>query len=74
MNTSGNLIRDESIMMFDGMFVGGTARSIPIAEKQYAPIRIVLELFRSVNCNHLSASDDPNPVTELDDLFYVMGW
>ena len=34
MKTSGNLISDESIMMFDGTFVGGTASSIPIAEKQ----------------------------------------
>ena len=39
MKTSGNLISDESIMMFEGTFVGGTASSIPIAEKQPAARR-----------------------------------
>ena len=40
MKTSGNLKSDESIMIFDGIFVGGTARSIPIAEKQHAARRM----------------------------------
>jgi hypothetical protein len=31
MKTSGNLISEESIMMFEGTFVGGSASSIPIA-------------------------------------------
>jgi hypothetical protein len=40
--TSGNLISEESIMMFDGTFVGGIARNIPTAEKQHAPMNIAL--------------------------------
>jgi len=40
MKTSGNLINEESITMFDGTFVGGTASNIPIAEKQHAARKI----------------------------------
>jgi hypothetical protein len=41
MNMRGNLISVESIMIFEGLSVGGAESSTPSAEKQKAPTRVM---------------------------------